>query len=286
MDADRAVQFSLITATVGRDTVLRRLLASLDEQTYRHFELIVIDQNEDERLAPELAPYRERFRMMVLRSPRGASRARNRGLLAVTGDVIGFPDDDCWYEPCHLERVARLFQENPEWDGVSGCTINEQGKIVLGQYDTQPGYITPINIWRRANANALYLRRKVVKETGNFDEELGVGAETPWQSSEDVDLPLRAVQKGFRLMYLPDLRVFHPSVDEMETGLRIKRAYRYSLGMGRTLRKHRYPAWFLAYNWLGPCKPLLLSLLRGKWGEVRFCAALSLGRFRGWIGRP
>ena len=58
------VYFSLILATVDRTGEVERLLDSLDSQTHREFELIVVDQNKDERLVPLLRAYRERFSIL------------------------------------------------------------------------------------------------------------------------------------------------------------------------------------------------------------------------------
>ena len=53
-----SIKFSLILATVDRVTELERFLDSLDRQTFRDFELFVVDQNTDDRLVPILASYR------------------------------------------------------------------------------------------------------------------------------------------------------------------------------------------------------------------------------------
>ncbi|HEY4074281.1 MAG TPA: glycosyltransferase family A protein [Herbaspirillum sp.] len=114
------MKFSLVLATVGRSEEVARFLASLDAQDYRNFELIVIDQNDDERLAPLLKVYRERFRFLHVRSARGLSRARNVGLRLAGGDVIAFPDDDCWYPLGLLQKVASELNGNPDIDGITG----------------------------------------------------------------------------------------------------------------------------------------------------------------------
>ncbi len=75
------MRFSLILGTVERTDELELSLAALDAQTHKDFELIVVDQNPDERLAPILAPYKDRFPLIHLRTTeRGLSRAKNMGL--------------------------------------------------------------------------------------------------------------------------------------------------------------------------------------------------------------
>lgn len=95
------MKFSLITVTMGdRPHLLAKLKASLDAQTYRDFEWIVVNHKDH----PEFKG--------------GLSRARNFGIEQATGDVLGFPDDDAWYRPDLLESVSAMLA-NPENDGVS-----------------------------------------------------------------------------------------------------------------------------------------------------------------------
>ena len=51
------MRFSLIVATLGRTAELRRLLESLAVQTHQDFEVIVVDQNTDDRVSQILAPF-------------------------------------------------------------------------------------------------------------------------------------------------------------------------------------------------------------------------------------
>ena len=87
--------FDLVVATVGRTDELGRLLDSLAAQDYERLRVVVVDQNDDERLAPILAG--RALQLEHVRSVRGLSRARNAGLRLIEGDVVAFPDDDCTY---------------------------------------------------------------------------------------------------------------------------------------------------------------------------------------------
>ena len=68
---------SMIVATLNRVDELERLLDSLDSQTYKDFEVIVVDQNPDDRLRPVLERH-PGLSIQYLRSARGVSRKSAR----------------------------------------------------------------------------------------------------------------------------------------------------------------------------------------------------------------
>lgn len=117
---------SLVVATINRTVELERFLASLDTQTYRNFEVIVIDQNPDDRLVPVLCRHAG-LAISHLRSGRGLSKARNVGLRATKGEIIAIPDDDCWYPPQLLSTVAAWFASRSQTDLLLGITRNADG---------------------------------------------------------------------------------------------------------------------------------------------------------------
>src|SRR5690242_15769453 len=106
------MHFSLVLTTVGRTSEVSRLFETLCAQTHTQFETIIVDQNEDGRLDALVAEYRANLRLRHIRAEkRGKSHANNVGLKYATGDVVSFPDDDCWYPADLLEIVARTLTE-------------------------------------------------------------------------------------------------------------------------------------------------------------------------------
>ncbi|BBL81899.1 glycosyltransferase family 2 protein [Thermus thermophilus] len=274
------MRFSLVLATVGRTGELKNFLESLNAQTYRSFELIVVDQNDDDRLVPLIHSFQDHFPIIHLRSDKGLSRARNVGLRHASGDIIAFPDDDCLYPPNLLESVARWFNEHPEWYGLTGRVVDENGLPSGGRWDRKKGAVNRYNVWRRGISVTIFLRREVVTAVGPFDEDLGVGAGTPWGSGEETDYLIRALEAGFRIFYDPSGMVVHPNKHPDPL-----RAYVYGVGMGRVLRKHRYPLWFVFYQWLRPFGGALLSLSMGKVDKARYHWAVLRGRLLGWLSK-
>jgi len=199
------MRFSIIIATINRTEENFRLLKSIAAQQYNDIEVIFADQNNDDRLNPILAQYRLLFPILHLRSQKGLSRSRNEALAFAQGEIICFPDDDCWYPPNLLIEVDRRMQENPLIAGFTGRCTDEHGRLSAGGESRQPGLLNRHNVWRSGVSATMFLRSNVLKQVGGFDEELGVGAGTPFQSGEETDLLLRAIKGGFQIQYLPSL---------------------------------------------------------------------------------
>jgi len=279
------MRFSLVLATVARTKEVKRFLEHLDRQTYRDFELIVVDQNPDDRLVPILEAYKNRFPIMHLRSERGLSRARNVGLRHISGDIVAFPDDDCWYPPDLLKRVVRFFQKHPGIDVLTGRSVDENGEPSNGRWDNRAGLINQFNIWRRAVSYSIFLKKEVVKKVGDFDESLGVGAGTPWGSAEEIDYLLRALKWGYHLYYDPNVVIYHPQPVQCYDATAIARARFYGAGMGRVLRKHKYPFWVAFYEYLRSAGGVFLSLTTGQLGKAKHHLAALVGKVSGWIAK-
>lgn len=278
------MKLSLIMATVGRVSEVARFLAALDDQTHRDFELIVVDQNPDNRLAPLLDYWRERLTILHLRSDPGISHARNAGLKRATGEVVGFPDDDCWYPPQLLAQVVRYLHENPNIAAVTGRVMDEYG-CLYARFESSPRVLGLSSVWQGASSVCAFFRSSGVASVGGFDETLGLGAGTQWGGGEDIDYPVRAIKAGLEVHYEPDLVVFHPNPLEHGYGEAKERAYSYGAGIGRVWRKHDYPLWLVAYYLLRPLGGALLSLATGHMSKARYHWSALRGRLQGWSSR-
>jgi glycosyltransferase involved in cell wall biosynthesis len=277
------ILISLVLATKDRTVELARFLQGLARQTYPAHELIVVDQNSDDRIKLVLSSY-PGMNITHLAAEAGLSRARNVGLAATKGHVIAFPDDDCWYAPDLLERVVGYFESRPDWSGVSGRTTGEQGVRPLWKWDTQAGAVTRRNVWRRVNSNSIFLRKATFGGDLRFDERLGVGAGTPWGSAEEVDLILSALQAGARIEFLPELVVYHEDTFPSGSQSEVEKAYRYACGMGFVLRKHRCPPELIALEVMRPLANTVRAWASGDHYKMQFMAAMARGRIRGLMG--
>lgn len=253
--------FSLVLGTVGRTDDLKILFDSLDAQMYKDFEVIVVDQNPDDRLGPILATYSGRFPLVRLRqAEKGLSRAKNLGLDHARNDVVGFLDDNCWFRPDFLLMVARSFSERPEADGITGRSADEKGRDSNGRFDADSGPVDKYNAWRRGAAYNIFVRAHRIRGV-RFDEEMGPGACTAWGAGDETDYLVQLVRCGASLFYDPDQVAMHPQPVTRDDEEAMRRAYTYACGASHAVKKHGYPLWFRAWWVLRSVAGLVLALV-------------------------
>jgi glycosyltransferase involved in cell wall biosynthesis len=274
------MRFSILLPTLNRTVEMQPLLDSLASQTWRDFELIVIDQNSDGRLDDILEAYRGRFEMRRLRCPRGHSRALNLGLAHARGDLVAFPDDDCWYDPVTLERVAGFFQGCPEWSGLTGREIVKPEFSSGSRWDRRAGRVTRGNVWRRAITFTIFLRREAAASVA-FDETLGIGAGSPWGAGEETHYLLQLLADGHAIHYDPALTVWHQGRSGRFTPDTYAKAHHYAMGIGRVLRIG-FPLPLAAYHCVRPLGGVVVALARGRGRQSLYHWVIFRGRVKGW----
>lgn len=281
------MKLSLVVPTLGRTATFPKLLDSLAQQTLQDFELIVADQNPDDRLVDILRQDRWPFPIHHVRTPGafGISRARNAGLKVATGEYILFPDDDCWYPTWFLQKAVQLFKERT-CAAVTGRAADLDGRSINGRYQTEAGWIDRRNIWITQIEWVVAFRRDVLVALGGYDESIGVGAGTPWGASEGQDVMLRLLAAGHRAYFDPSLYGHHPELDVFTPTADMTRKGRsYARGMGYVLRQHGFNALIAAYWMVRPAVGAALNLLRGRVRRSVYQWNIAVGRFEGWTRR-
>jgi GT2 family glycosyltransferase len=258
----------LLLATVGRVTEVERFLESLEQQTNSAFRVLVVDQNDDDRLTEVIARH-DTLDSSRLKTERGLSRARNEALATLQADLVAFPDDDCVYAPDLLERVARRFARDPVLDGLTGRADDST------RWQQDAATLTRENLWNRAISFTIFLRRTVVDRVGSFDEALGL----PSSSGEETEYLIRAIDQGARIEYDPTLVVHHPRKNRDLADL----GAREGAAIGYILRKHRYPAGTVARMLVRPAGGIVLALGQRDRARARFQLETLRGRLRGYL---
>jgi glycosyltransferase involved in cell wall biosynthesis len=167
------LKFSIIMPTYRRPHTIFRTVNTIQAQTYRNWELIIIDNAGD-------AGYRfadRRIRVYRHHKRASASYARNQGLQYATGDIICFFDDDDEMFPNYLERCAVAFGANPEAKLVRCGIILRRGRTIYS-------HATPQNLLRCEFATPTWSPAGPGQDRRYFT---GIIAENGWsESSGDI----------------------------------------------------------------------------------------------------
>lgn len=278
--------FSLIVCTVDRFDQIERLFRSLVEQRHRDFEVILVDQNADDRLRGLIDRFSPHFVIRHIRSPKGLSRARNNGMAVAKGDYVCFPDDDCWYDADTLAAAKALFAAYSELAIVTGRTLDAEGLASVSPTGETRLALTRWNYLKCGNSNGIFVRRAALAEIGGFDENLGVGSESPFQSGEEADFLLRALAVGKRAMFFPELIVHHDQVTSEYGPRQVERARKYGRGFGALMRKQAFPLPYVGYRLFRPVAGWLAALARFNFDVARYKQAWLLGILEGYAAWP
>ncbi len=274
---------SLIVATLNRMTELERLLGSLERQSYKDFEVIIVDQNPDDRLLSVLQKYPS-VSVHHLHSERGLARARNIGLQAAKGDIIAIPDDDCWYPDQLLEAVTEWFQTHPEFDSLFTGIRTEENKQLASRWAPGACRCTKKNIWHCGGSVTAFMRARLIEAVGFFNEGIGQGAPTKYQSGEDMDYFIRSAERGSQGWYEPSFVVHHAELQSIERFRRT--SHSYALGVGYVLRVHRYSWWYFSKFLIRSCGGAAVSLFRGDMPRAHAYFMRAAGQLQGYVFGP
>ncbi len=277
------MKLSLVVASVERTIELQHLLGAFSAQTFRDFEVIVVDQNADDRLLPIVAHYSSCFQVRHIRSAaRNCSHARNLGLEAATGEIVGFPDDDCIYQEDTMARVMHAFSTHSKLTVLSGNAVSPVGRLINGRWSAESCPIDEKTVWTTVMGFTFWMRTDAAREVGGFDTAIGPG--TRWGSSEEPDLVLRLLAKGYYGYYDASIGVLHP--DKTLSAQAVARAFLYGAGMGRVLRKHSLKLSISLPYFIRPIGGVIVSLLRARLLHAHYYWSTFWGRLAGYVAAP
>jgi GT2 family glycosyltransferase len=186
---------SVVVPTYERHQDVEALLDCLSAQTFRNFEVILVDQSEK----PWKRDRTPSFDLMYVHTDvKGAGNARNAGAFYSRGDMLAFTDDDCRPDADWLENGLRYFQD-PTVAGVEGLIVSDRAHDERYRAVTNVGFegigFMTANLW---------LRRNVFLAVGGFDAQFD-----PFPFREDTDLAWRALEHG-TIPFGADVCVYHP----------------------------------------------------------------------------
>jgi glycosyltransferase involved in cell wall biosynthesis len=184
LDKTQAPLISVVIPVLNRSELLVRALESVFNQTYRNFEVLVVDDHSTEDISIVCQSYNVTY---LKSSGSGVSAARNTGIHFAKGDWIAFLDSDDEWSTDKLQKQIAYVQKNSELRFVytGEIWLRLQKKVQQSAQQRKYGgrifsecaercFIAP---------SSVLLHKSLLKEVGPFDESFPV--------CEDFDLWLR-----------------------------------------------------------------------------------------------
>ncbi|QBJ97633.1 glycosyltransferase family 2 protein [Rhodococcus sp. ABRD24] len=254
LNRDVARPVTVVVCTRDRVAMLRVALESILASDYPDFDVVVVD---NASATDETRRYVDEFddpRVRVVVEPRaGLSRARNAGLRAATGEIVAFTDDDVVVDSGWLGELTRAF----DWDCSVACVcgIVPSGEIrtpAQAYFDQRVGWASsctprlfdladppadvplfPFQVGIYGTGANFAVDRRTAASLGGFDEALGAGS--PTDGGEDLDMFFRVLHAGRQLAYQPAAIVWHRH--RADNAALAVQARGYGLGLGAWLCK-------------------------------------------------
>jgi glycosyltransferase involved in cell wall biosynthesis len=168
---------SVIVPAYNAERSIIETIASVQQQTFLDFELIVINDGSTDRTLELLATVKDSRLKVVSYENSGVSVARNHGMAHATGEFISFIDADDLWTPDKLELQLAALQKHPEAGVAYSWTSNmsDEGKSFdFGHLPIFTGNVYPELLVTNfiANGSNLLIRRQAIESVGEFDPAL------------------------------------------------------------------------------------------------------------------
>lgn len=177
------MKISVIIPTYNRATQVLNAIKSVQEQSYKVDEIIVIDDGSNDQTALLLKDLDIKYYFI---SNKGVSSARNKGIKEANNTWLSFLDsDDTWHQDKILEHVT-LHKQNKEllasYSSEKWIRNNKIIKLKAFQQKEEPSFLNSLRLCK-IGVSTFFCHKSIFENIGLFDESL--------LACEDYDLWLR-----------------------------------------------------------------------------------------------
>jgi glycosyltransferase involved in cell wall biosynthesis len=200
---------SVVIPTYNRAAYVRACVESVLAQTFDDYEIIVIDDGSTDNTRDLLQPWIRTGKISYYyQDNKGPSGARNAGFNRAAGELIAFLDSDDLWPPDKLEWQVRYMREHPDAGVVGGgYEVFDESTPKKRPPALQEGDISFEDAFGGGfcfvNAGATLIRAGILRKAGGFDERCRL--------SEDLDLWLKLLREGCRIVRVPRLALYYRS---------------------------------------------------------------------------
>ncbi len=255
------MKLDVVIPTYNRNGLLAATLASLLQAAVPaglEIELFVVDNNSTDATADVVRQVQQGASLplhYVRETKQGLSHARNAGIAAGRGDLIGFIDDDEEVEPDWFTVIAREFADPttmfiggpylPNWVCAVPHWLPPGYHAAIGAIPPKPRAVFDAAFGANLMGGNAVIRRAVFEQVGGYSPRLGRSGKG-LLSEEDAEFCRRLQAAGIRGLYVPDLAIRHYIAPERLTRKYHRRwAYWRAVSQGVLDRELREPVTYL-----------------------------------------
>lgn len=222
-------EISVVIPTYNRADVLPRAIDSVLDQSYRDFEVVVVDDGSEDHTEDVVSSYDDKRVTYVSQRNNGANHARNNGVQNAESKYISFLDSDDEFHENHLHTVVEKLEE----DSTIAAVLTSYRGVYENQIEkreVKTGTIPQIDIINKnvpIGFSCMTIRSSVFEEVGPLDEQL--------ESSQDYDYLIRLSKNNRRIWGVNDILVTKYKDSEHRIS---DDTYKRLNGTERVLEKH------------------------------------------------
>jgi glycosyltransferase involved in cell wall biosynthesis len=180
----------------------------LTQKTSRKYEVIVVDDGSTDGIDKVLSRYPV-VRLLKQKNS-GPGTARNLGVKEAQGKIVLFTDDDCIAEEDWIDRMAEAFDDR-EVVGVKGTYLTRQeepvARFVQIEYEEKYDVLSKHKSIDFIDTYSAGFRRKTFLEAGGYHRRFRTA------SVEDQEFSFRLARRGYKMLFVPEAKVWHSHVD-------------------------------------------------------------------------
>ncbi len=196
---------SVVIPTYNHAKYLDRALKSVIEQTYKNWEIIVVDNFSSDNTEEVVLKYKySKIKYIKVKNNGVIAKSRNMGISNAKGDWIAFLDSDDWWEKSKLDTCINCIKKNTNIDLIYHDLklVNKNHRTLSKKRIKSFRLKKPIikNLMLKGNIicnSSVIVRKKIINEIGGINESKDIIA------AEDFNTWLRVAEISNNFIYLP-----------------------------------------------------------------------------------
>jgi glycosyltransferase involved in cell wall biosynthesis len=236
---------SVIIAAKNRGKCIKRAIDSITNQTYKNFEIIIVDGGSTDDTKEVVEPYLKNTRVRyIYKKDKSPAEGRNNGIEISKGKYIAILDsDDSWRDPQKLEKQVKFLEEHPDYVLVGGGAIaideseNEYYRVLLPEKDEE--------IRKAILFDCVFPHGTVVFKKNSWKLAGKYDTRSEFGFSEDWDLWLKLGEFG-KFYCFPEYFLYYKQSKQGRTQYLRRQSQKFNLKLRWNYRR-KYPNFWKAY---------------------------------------